>query len=266
MLLLLALASLLSAEDSSAAPLRFLEGRASSDTCKDIDNCRRLFDIVWGCFVTVFACTWVSVHPNVPRPKPFPPPKDAALWRQVKWRLVDAQGALRSRFKLMLVALLGPEFIAGFAAKQLVIAWKFSTKYDVSLMHGFFIGMGGFVDSQGHPIVTVAQIEQPEVLPAIRRTTEAAIEDKSKGDPFSKGIAFLQGLWFVVQCIARTAQHLPLSELEVATLAFAVVNVFTWLLWWAKPLDVQDPIVVEVAPKDDSDAMAPQQKQTWWTT
>jgi hypothetical protein len=34
------------------------------------------------------------------------------------------------------------------------------------------------------------------------------------------------------------------TQLEVATLAFAVVNVFIWALWWGKPLDVQRPIVV----------------------
>jgi hypothetical protein len=35
-----------------------------------------------------------------------------------------------------------------------------------------------------------------------------------------------------------------MTQLEVATLAFAVVNVFIWVLWWGKPLDVQRPIVV----------------------
>jgi hypothetical protein len=39
-------------------------------------------------------------------------------------------------------------------------------------------------------------------------------------------------------------QHLAVTELEVATLAFAVVNIFIWFLWWNKPLDVQRQIVV----------------------
>jgi hypothetical protein len=54
----------------------------------------------------------------------------------------------------------------------------------------------------------------------------------------------VQGLWFTTQCLARVNQHLTVTELEVATLAFAVVNVFIWLLWWDKPLDVQRQIVV----------------------
>jgi hypothetical protein len=68
--------------------------------------------------------------------------------------------------------------------------------------------------------------------------------DKSKGDALSKGLALAQGLWFCVQYFARIHQHLAVTQLEVATLAFAVVNVFIWALWWSKPLDVQWPIVV----------------------
>ncbi|KAJ7114918.1 hypothetical protein C8R44DRAFT_740258 [Mycena epipterygia] len=39
-------------------------------------------------------------------------------------------------------------------------------------------------------------------------------------------------------------QHLPVTELEVATLAFAIVNIFIWSHWWVKPLDVEQPIMV----------------------
>jgi hypothetical protein len=43
------------------------------------------------------------------------------------------------------------------------------------------------------------------------------------------------------------------TELEVVTLAFAVVNIFIWLLWWGKPLDVQDPIMLGT-PEEESAA------------
>jgi hypothetical protein len=29
-------------------------------------NRRDLLNIIWSCFVTIFACTWTSVHPNIP--------------------------------------------------------------------------------------------------------------------------------------------------------------------------------------------------------
>jgi hypothetical protein len=103
--------------------------------------------------------------------------------------------------------------------------------------------MGGFVSDFGHhPITTPDTV--PKYLDAIRAVHVEDIQDKSKGDALSKGIALAQGAWFMTQCFARLAQNLPVSELEVATLAFAIVNVFIWLLWRNKPLDVQRPIMV----------------------
>ncbi|KAJ7910798.1 hypothetical protein B0H13DRAFT_2485104 [Mycena leptocephala] len=42
-------------------------------------------------------------------------------------------------------------------------------------------------------------------------------------------------------------------KLSIATLAFAVVNIFIWFLWWNKPLDVQRQIVV--GPSELPDAL-----------
>jgi hypothetical protein len=81
--------------------------------------------------------------------------------------------------------------------------------------------------------------------------------DKSKGDALSKGLTLAQGLWFTTQCLARVHQHLAVTELEVATLAFAVVNVFIWLLWWDKPLDVQWQIVIGSAKTADAQPINP---------
>jgi len=42
-----------------------------------------------------------------------------------------------------------------------------------------------------------------------------------------------------VQCIARGAQHLPITELELVTVAFAALNFVIYILWWDKPQNVQ---------------------------
>jgi hypothetical protein len=116
--------------------------------------------------------------------------------------------------------------------------------------------MGGFVSSTGYPVVTKKQLADPdlgtEFLTSIKNIDAEDIMDKSKGDALSKGLAMVQGLWFTTQCVARVHQHLAVTELEVATLAFAVVNVFIWLLWWDKPLDVQRQIVVGPAKAADA--------------
>ena len=69
--------------------------------------------------------------------------------------------------------------------------------------------------------------------------TRKEIEDKSKADPFSKGLVVIQTGWFTLQCISRLVQHLPLTELELMTVGFAVLSLVTYILWWHKPLNVQ---------------------------
>ncbi|KAK0472664.1 hypothetical protein IW261DRAFT_1296317, partial [Armillaria novae-zelandiae] len=61
------------------------------------------------------------------------------------------------------------------------------------------------------------------------------IEDKSKGDVFSKTVSILQLSWFIVQCLARANQHLPITLLEMSALAFTGPSIITYLLWWYKP-------------------------------
>jgi hypothetical protein len=76
--------------------------------------------------------------------------------------------------------------------------------------------------------------------------TENEIRDRSKGDMLSKGLVVIQTGWFILQCIARWIEHLPLTELELVTLAFAALNLMTYGLWWNKPLNVQCPVRVFV--------------------
>ncbi|KAJ7670414.1 hypothetical protein B0H14DRAFT_2657619 [Mycena olivaceomarginata] len=171
-----------------------------------------------------------------------PPPRQS--WLALLWR----------RLKMMLVAVLAPEVIVTFAARQFLVARRFSKDYDkISTTHGFFISMGGFVDSNGCPVTTRRRLGDPEFLAGIQSINVEDIMDKSKGDALSKGLALAQGLWFCVQYFARIHQHLAVTQLEVATLAFAVVNVFIWALWWSKPLDVQRPIVVGPSKAEEVD-------------
>lgn len=74
--------------------------------------------------------------------------------------------------------------------------------------------------------------------------TEQEIADKSKGDMLSKGLVIIQTGWFVLQCIARGVEHLPITQIEIMTLAYAVLNFVTYSIWWKKPLNVQCPCPV----------------------
>ena len=91
-------------------------------------------------------------------------------------------------------------------------------------------------------LLTAGKMEFPTL-------TEEEIEDRSKADGFSKTIALGQTLWFVTQCIARGAQHLDLTLVELLTLSLAVLNGLIYFLWWHKPLDVRCPIRVYLLDK-----------------
>ena len=106
--------------------------------------------------------------------------------------------------------------------------------------------MGGFMLYDGetplHPLtpekindlVNDGYIDFPDI-------TEQEIEDRSKGDMLSKSLVILQTGWFIVQCIARAAEHLPVTELELVMVAFAALNFVTYIFWWNKPLNVRWP-------------------------
>jgi hypothetical protein len=104
--------------------------------------------------------------------------------------------------------------------------------------------MGGFVD--GKEVLSLDRIEElvrnKEIeYPIVSREE---IEDRSKGDAVTKALVVSQTAWFLLQCVARASQHLAVTELELATAAFALLNIVMYVLWWDKPLDVQCPIRV----------------------
>lgn len=68
--------------------------------------------------------------------------------------------------------------------------------------------------------------------------SEQEIKDRSKADSFSKLIVLVQTLWFVMQSIARHIEHLPITELEIATLAYTIPILGIYICWWNKPLGV----------------------------
>lgn len=70
------------------------------DSTSSSSQHRTVLDIIWSCLATTFACTWISVHPNVP-------------WKgEGKWTI------LRRRIYLMFFSILAPELMVMWAFKQ----------------------------------------------------------------------------------------------------------------------------------------------------
>jgi hypothetical protein len=72
------------------------------------------------------------------------------------------------------------------------------------------------------------------------------LEDKSKGDGLAKALVCLQASWFCVQCLVRVGQALPVTLLEINTFAHSVCALLVYVLWWDKPLDVEQPTYLPV--------------------
>lgn len=107
--------------------------------------------------------------------------------------------------------------------------------------------MGGFhVFDDDEPVFSLAPptVIKLVAMGVLTPPSEEEIKDRSKSDSFSKLIVLVQTLWFVMQCIARHIEHLPITELEVGTLAYTIPILGIYICWWNKPLGVTQPVRV----------------------
>ncbi|KAG2034686.1 hypothetical protein BDR03DRAFT_1093575 [Suillus americanus] len=219
-------------------------------------NTRTVWDILSSCGLTLFACTWTAIHPDIPG--------------RDEW----VAGTAFRRLILMLAAFAAPEFVVGWAIVQFFharqVAKDFNNEFGVglaqpcgwlramlrggststddgwTLTHGFFACMGGFmlcVDNK--PRVT---LEPDELLQFVRdgsvekpTITQAEIQDQSKGDMPAKCLAICHLVWFIFQLIARYIQKLPVTLLEIDTLGVVVMTCISYGFWLFKPKNVRLP-------------------------
>lgn len=78
----------------------------SSTSLCDSDDRRTIFDIIWSCLATILACTWVSIHPDLPG-------------RDDSHVTVALQ-----RGKLAVLALVAPELTITWAIRQWIAAHR----------------------------------------------------------------------------------------------------------------------------------------------
>ncbi|KAI9891057.1 MAG: hypothetical protein M1814_003408 [Vezdaea aestivalis] len=87
----------------------------------------------------------------------------------------------------------------------------------------------------------VAMLASLGLLPEI---SAEEIYDKSKSDGLAKAIVILQALWMFIQCIARPAQGLYITLLEINTVAHILCAFIVFIFWWSKPRNVTQPTKV----------------------
>jgi hypothetical protein len=89
-----------------------IDPRSMTNDCNDLYQCRTVWNIIWSCVATIFACTWVALHLNVPEP-------------HEKWRRI----ALR-KVRIMMVAVIAPEIVVTWAMRQWLVARRIAKKYE----------------------------------------------------------------------------------------------------------------------------------------
>ncbi|KAK9414387.1 hypothetical protein SUNI508_11229 [Seiridium unicorne] len=67
------------------------------------------------------------------------------------------------------------------------------------------------------------------------------IADRSKADSLLRILSVLQISWLVLTVVARGVTALPLTQLEIATLAFSLFAIVTFSANWWKPKDISRP-------------------------
>ena len=116
MLILLLLYYLGHGVATGAIPLPVIEERTAS-TCNDLHTCRTIWNIIWSCLVTIFSCTWVAIHPNVPYPG-----NKKDMGRLERWVWDPLRSFISHRLPLFICALLVPEYILSWAIRQRLVA------------------------------------------------------------------------------------------------------------------------------------------------
>ncbi|KAF5308979.1 hypothetical protein D9758_018413 [Tetrapyrgos nigripes] len=271
------------------------------DRCSDIRSCRTTEEIIYSCIAVVFICTWVAIHPNIPRKFDFRDGKE--IVRNSEYPSVHSAVVTLQNILFMLLALIVPELIIMWAMRQWFAARKIAEKYkkyNWTKTHGFFVVMGGFALYDGDKFLHTLEDEESfteeeeavankidefikgylkikeeqasvgsivsrpdgptsRLLPdrseascmlefllqrKLISVTEDEIKDKGKSDALSKFLAIGQTAWFIVQCIARGVEGISITNLEILTVAFALLNFGTYFFWLDKPQRIRFPIKI----------------------
>ncbi|CAG8679384.1 7869_t:CDS:2 [Acaulospora colombiana] len=171
------------------------------------------------------------MHPNVPFPYDT---------RNVPFRMLYSSWSfLRYRLPFFVMSLIVPEWILSLAVQQWLATRKIMKEGG---FYAYRVQQGQF-DEPCYPLSPETMIELVR-MKHIQLPTDEEIEDRNKSNWLAKIIVLIQTGWFVTQCVARGANDMPLTELEIVTLAYTIVNFGTSLAWWSKPRNVSWPIPI----------------------
>jgi len=208
-------------------------------------NSRGTIDIIYSCIFTIFICIWSVLCVNIA------PSEESAVAEYLQ------------KLKLAFLCILGPDFLLLLAVGQFESARKSCRQFESlnlsrwSMRHAFYTDMGGFVvrTSEGVSwpldanqlfyLIQHGWIEQPTLSSKIL-LNKSDLDDRNKQNTLVRLFSLAQILWFLVSCIARACQHLPVTTLELTTIGFIATTVGITIAWYQKPADVKTRQIIEL--------------------
>lgn len=235
---------------------------------------RGTVDILITCTATFFFCIWTAIHSNI---VPGVSPHKRFYYKAVLMviSVMIPEGVLVCAFGQWLEA----------RRLQRKWEEILPNEKKLSLQAAFFVVMGGFVvgeaidpeDKEYPKSRTLKSIWRFLTCRGIKKSSKteqrpyrailtptgfvkymeqgyihgktfdkASINDKGKASVFAKSLAAIQALYMVVGCASRWYSGLPLTLLEIHVLIQVVRTAFIYCFWWCKPLDVNEPITIEL--------------------
>jgi len=166
-----------------------------------------------------------------------------------------------------------PEYVTYIAIDQFQDARKHRVIRDLgysdfTIKHGFYVAMEGLVvrtyddasvsageeyDSTKRGAPQDQKIYTDDLIILVRekileppRISVHSLQERSKTDNFARFITIIHVIIFIIATIGRLAGGLPISLLEVGTLAFVFCAACIEFFWWNKPLDLRTDTVIEL--------------------
>ncbi|KAM0800067.1 hypothetical protein BDR22DRAFT_806443, partial [Usnea florida] len=197
---------------------------------------RGTWSILWGCLATIFICTWSVLHLAVP-------PRSASdlkrFTRKVGWTLVAViapewilAGAIDDTLKSRVLEKIMNRHVDRQQGRE---AW--------SITHARFMMDDGFArDTENDDVWNpLAQPEEVFNIPQEPTISKKELKSRSTTDWIANTLAVFQISWFGAQLLVRRIQHLHITAMEILTLGFIVCSIFTFILCWPQPRNVEYP-------------------------
>lgn len=92
-----------------------------------------------------------------------------------------------------------------------------------------------------HDLLVYLSKHEPHMIPDI---SFGHIKDKGKANGLAKFLVCAQAVWYGIQVITRLGQGLATTLLELNVFAHVFCALLTYIFWWNKPLDIEEPTLI----------------------